>query len=164
MQRLVSALERIAGFILAFVTALTFVSVVCRYVLAWPIPDSFDIGRLLIGAVVFWGIAAASYGDSHIRVDVIWSALGTRWRRRVDAFASLVTLGVVALIAWMGFDKLASTALSGEQTFDLRLPLWPFYALAWLGMTAAVILIVIRVIRHLVGGYVQPAPDSGRSQ
>lgn len=150
MNRLLSGLEYISGGILAIVTALTFVSVICRYVLVWPIPDSFDLGRLLIGAVVFWGIAAASYGDSHIRIDILWNAVGPRSRRAIDLFATAVTLVVVVLIAWMGFEKVTATSVSGEQTFDLRLPLWPFYGLAWLGMISAVLFVFVRLVRQIL--------------
>jgi TRAP-type C4-dicarboxylate transport system permease small subunit len=151
MNRFLSGLEKIAGGILAFVTALTFVSVICRYVLVWPIPDSFDLGRLLIGAVVFWGIAAASYGDSHIRIDILWNAVGPRSRYALDLFATVVTLVIVVLIAWMGLEKVTGTWRSGEQTFDLRLPLWPFYAFAWLGMFSAVVFVAVRLVRQFLG-------------
>jgi TRAP-type C4-dicarboxylate transport system permease small subunit len=159
MAHALAAFERVAGGILAFVTALTFLSVICRYLFRWPIPDSFDVGRLLIGAVVFWGIAAASRGDDHIQIDILWTALGRRWRRRLDAFASSVTLAVFAVIAWMGLEKLDQTIRAGEQTFDLRLPLWPFYALCWAGMVAAVLLIAMRLLRGSADGP-PPAPLS----
>ena len=32
-------------------------------------------------------------------------------------------------------------------TFDLRLPTWPFFAVAWLGDVAAVLLIAVRTYR-----------------
>jgi len=34
-------------------------------------------------------------------------------------------------------------------TFDLRLPAWPFFAIAWVGDAAAVILISVRAYRLL---------------
>lgn len=34
-------------------------------------------------------------------------------------------------------------------TFDLRLPTWPFFAVAWVGDAAAVILIAVRTWRLL---------------
>jgi hypothetical protein len=44
-------------------------------------------------------------------------------------------------------------------TFDLRLPTWPFFAVAWIGDVSAVLLIAIRTWRlifhpeHMEGGY-----------
>ena len=35
-------------------------------------------------------------------------------------------------------------------TFDLRLPTWPFFMVAWLGDVSAVLLIAIRTYRLIV--------------
>ena len=36
--------------------------------------------------------------------------------------------------------KVVTTRDSNVQTFDLRLPVWPFFALAWIGDVAAVLM------------------------
>lgn len=151
MAKLVAALEGTAGAFLALVTALTFVAVICRYVFNWPIPDSFDLENLSLGIVVFWGIAAAGYRNEHIKMDVLWTMASARWRRVIDLFAHSVTLLALIALAWAGFTKLLQTVRSGEQTFDLRLPLWPFYALAWLGLLTAVFLLALRLREIFVG-------------
>ena len=51
----------------------------------------------------------------------------------MDIFATLVLLFVVAIHSWTLFDKVASTRADNVLTFDLRLPTWPFFAVAWLG-------------------------------
>jgi len=44
----------------------------CANMFNYSIPDSFDIGRLLLGILIFWGIAATSYrGGPHS--PSIWS-------------------------------------------------------------------------------------------
>jgi hypothetical protein len=45
------------------------------------------------------------------------------------------------------FDKVASTRADNVLTFDLHLPTWPFFAVAWAGDVSAVILIAIRTWR-----------------
>ena len=42
------------------------------------------------------------------------------------------------------YDKVAATRADNVLTFDLRLPTWPFFAVAWLGDVAAVILIAVQ--------------------
>ena len=47
----------------------------------------------------------------------------------------------------MLFDKVRLTCEDNVQTFDLRLPTWPFCAVAWLGDVSAVLLIAVRTCR-----------------
>ncbi len=42
------------------------------------IPDSYDFGRLLLGILIFWGIAATSYRGNHITVDLLYANVGDR--------------------------------------------------------------------------------------
>jgi hypothetical protein len=41
----------------------------------------------------------------------------------------------------------ADTAAQNVETYDLRLPTWPFFAVAWAGDVSAVLLIGIRTFR-----------------
>ena len=59
VDRFIDAIETTAASFLAVVTLLTFVSVLLRYFFAWAIPDSYDFTRLLLGILIFWGIAVA---------------------------------------------------------------------------------------------------------
>ena len=79
VDRFIDAIEVTAAGFLAVVTLLTFVSVLLRYFFAWAIPDSYDFTRLLLGIVIFWGMAVASYRGDHITVDLLWAA-SPSWR------------------------------------------------------------------------------------
>ena len=65
----------------------------------------------------------------------------------IDVFATLVLLFVVAVQTWTLFDKVRGTYNDNVLTFDMRMPTWPFFALAWVGDFAAVLLIAIRTYR-----------------
>jgi hypothetical protein len=58
-----------------------------------------------------------------------------------------VLLFVVTVQTITLFDKVASTYHDHVLTFDLRLPNWPFFAVAWAGDVSAVLLIAIRTFR-----------------
>ena len=47
----------------------------------------------------------------------------------------------------MLFDKVVTTREQNVLTYDMHLPTWPFYLIAWLGDVSAVILIAIRTFR-----------------
>ena len=134
---------RAAAFI-GIVAVDIFVSVVLRYLFSTSIPDSYDFGRLLLGILIFWGIAATSYRGGHITVDLVWAAAGPRGKRAIDVFATLVLLFVVTVQTAMLFDKVRTTRADHVLTFDLHLPTWPFFAVAWAGDVSAVILIAVR--------------------
>ncbi|HEX4173604.1 MAG TPA: TRAP transporter small permease [Acetobacteraceae bacterium] len=147
MDRFIDGIEWLAAVFVGLVAADIFISVLLRYFFAVSIPDSYDFGKLLLGILIFWGIAATSYRGTHITVDLVWSAVGTRGKRLIDIFATLVLLLVVAVQTAMLFDKVRLTYQDNVQTFDLRLPTWPFALMAWLGDVSAVLLIAVRTYR-----------------
>ena len=151
MDRTIAAIEWTAAAFIGIVALDVFVSVVLRYVFGTSIPDSYDFGRMLLGILIFWGIAATSYRGTHITVDLIWSALGPKGKRRIDVFATLVLLFVVVAHSWMLLQKVRSTYFDNVLTYDLHLPTWPFFALAWAGDVAAVLLIAVRAWNFISG-------------
>jgi TRAP-type C4-dicarboxylate transport system permease small subunit len=147
-DRLIGVIERAAGSLLALVTALTFVSVVLRYIFNWAIPDSYDLGRNLLGILIFWGIAVAGYRGAHITVDLLWNALPRRAQGQLGRVLDLVLALAMGALAWAMALKLRDTWASGETSYDLNLPLWPFQALAWVGFAVGFVLALLRLFRH----------------
>ena len=147
MDRFIDTIEWIAAGFVGIVAANIFLAVILRNTFAYTIPDSFDIGRMLLGILIFWGIAATSYRGTHITVDLIWAQAGPRMQRVIDVFATLVLLFVVGVQTATLFDKVTTTYRDHVLTFDLGLPTWPFFAVAWIGDVSAVMLIAIRTYR-----------------
>jgi TRAP-type C4-dicarboxylate transport system permease small subunit len=146
-DRIIGLIEGTAAVFVGLVAADIFVSVILRKFFNTSIPDSYDAGRLLLGVLIFWGIAATSYRGGHITVDLLWTSSGPRMRRAIDIFATLVLLFVVIVQTTMLFDKVRHTYEDHVLTYDLNLPTWPLFAIAWLGDAAAVVLIAIRTWR-----------------
>jgi TRAP-type C4-dicarboxylate transport system permease small subunit len=146
-DRFIDSIEMIAAIFVGVVAADVFVSVLLRYFFSVSIPDSYDFGRLLLGILIFWGIGATSYRGTHITVDLLWANVGPRAQRAIDIFATLVLLFVVSVHTWTLYDKVAATRADNVLTFDLRLPTWPFFAVAWMGDAAAVFMIAVRTYR-----------------
>ncbi len=147
MDRFIDGIELIAAVFVGLVAADTFISVLLRYFFNVQIPDAYDFGRLLLGILIFWGIAATSYRGTHITVDLLWTSVSPRWQRLMDIFATLVLLVVVAVQTSMLLDKVIDTRTTNVSTYDLNLPTWPFMALAWAGDVSAVLLIAVRTYR-----------------
>lgn len=146
-DRLINGIEWLAALFVGIVALNIFAAVVLRKFFSASIPDAYDFGRMLLGILIFWGIAATSYRGGHITVDLIWTASSQRWRRIIDIFATLVLLFVVIVQTAMLFDKVRGTYVDHVLTYDLNIPTWPFYAIAWAGDVSAVVLIAIRTWR-----------------
>ena len=149
-DRIIDAIEWMAALFVGIVAANIFISVLLRKFFDTSIPDSYDFGRMLLGILIFWGIAATSYRGSHITVDLLWTGASPRMRRFIDVFATLVLLFVVTVQTIMLFDKVAVTMRDNVLTYDLNLPTWPFFAVAWMGDVCAVLLIGIRTWRLIM--------------
>lgn len=147
MDRVIDSIEWLAAIFVGLVAADIFISVVLRKLFNTSIPDSYDFGRMLLGILIFWGIAATSYRGAHITVDLVWTSVGPRAKRAIDIFATLVLLFVVTVQTIMLFDKVRGTWNDNVLTYDLNIPTWPFFAIAWAGDVCAVVLIGIRTWR-----------------
>ena len=147
MDRFIDTIEWIAAGFVGIVAVNIFVAVLLRNLFSYSIPDSFDIGRMLLGILIFWGIAATSYRGTHITVDLIWGNVGPKYQRMIDVFATLVLLFVVTVQTWTLFDKVRGTYYDNVLTFEMHMPTWPFFAVAWAGDVSAVLLIAIRTYR-----------------
>jgi len=147
MDRFIDTIEWIAAAFVGIVAVNIFVAVLLRNLFSYSIPDSFDIGRMMLGILIFWGIAATSYRGTHITVDLIWGNVSPKYQRWIDVFATLVLLFVVTVQTWTLFDKVRGTYKDHVTTFDLHMPTWPFFAIAWIGDVSAVLLIAIRTYR-----------------
>ena len=144
LERFSLAIDRIAGLFLAAITLLVVASAIGRYGFSSPIPEAFS--RLMLGVAIMWGFASVGFRGSHIKVDVFVELMPPLLRRIVDLIAWTVLLIFTVLLSWKMFDRVMSAFRSGEATFDLRLPAWPFLALICAGATVAIITVLARIV------------------
>jgi TRAP-type C4-dicarboxylate transport system permease small subunit len=153
MDRLVYFVERIAACFLGLVVLLTVSTIVLRAAFNWQIPDWYQFACIAQAVAIFWGLAPATYSNNHILFDVLWEALGPRGKRALDVFAAIVSAGFLAVLAYMLGSKVDTAFSMHDATTDLRLPTWPFYLVAMLGIVMAAALGVLRLARLLSGHY-----------
>lgn len=146
MRRLYAFFEFIPSALLLFMAFLTSLSALTRWLFSWPIPDEYEISRLLLSVVICWGIALAFRNDDHIQLDVFWDLLSERKKRimtRVGAALSMLLVGGFCVALGM---KTLDTRAGGISTVDLDLSVWMFYAGAWMGTLAAFLTLLRRVL------------------
>lgn len=150
--RIVRVIERIAAFILGLVTLLIVASAIGRYGFARPLPDAFDLSRLILGVAIAWGLASVGWHGTHIKVDLLVQALGPGARRWINGFAWTVLLIFTALMCWKIWGRVNAAMSGGDATMDLRLPHWPFFLAIWLGLMAALVTTALRLWRIVTRG------------
>ena len=145
LERISLVIEKMAGALLGLITILIVVSAIGRYLLAWPVPDAFDLSRFLIGAAIMWGFASVGFRGSHIKVDIVAEMLPAKVRRWIYSFDWAVLLLFTVLLAWKMLARVVSAYHSGEATFDLRMPAWIFLGLIWIGVAVSILAVVSRL-------------------
>jgi len=145
MDHFIDTIEWIAAIFVGIVALDVFVSILLREFFSYSIPDSYSFGQLLLGM--------------HITVDLVYANIPPRWQRAMDVFATLVLLFVVVVQTYTLYDKVVTTRADNVQTFDLRVPTWPFFAVAWIGDVAAVLLIAVRTWRLIFHPELIKRPD-----
>jgi TRAP-type C4-dicarboxylate transport system permease small subunit len=173
VERLIAYTETAAGIFLAAVTILVFVNVTARGAstglgdfLNWisgrsdlkfvlTVPEWFHLSCLSLGICVFWGFAATSYRNDHIKVDILWDWSGPHGRRLVDLLATGILFLFLLVFTYMLGVKVMSGYWSGEATYDLRLKVWPFHLVMALGVLFATALVAIRLFRLARGENVE---------
>ncbi|MGX1097053.1 TRAP transporter small permease [Amorphus sp. MBR-141] len=160
LERFSKGVDVIAGICLGVVTLLVFVSAIGRYLFSFPIPDSFDLSRLLLGVAVMWGLASIGFRGGHIAVDILAQVVPARVGRMMEAFGWAVLLVFTIALAYKLFERVDSAYNSYESTFDLRWPVWPWLALAWAGVVVSIFTVAARLLYLLTGADSPPAdPD-----
>lgn len=145
LERFCRIVEIVAGLLLGAVTILIVVSTIGRYAFTYPIPDSFDLSRLLIAACIMWGFASVGYRGGHIMVDMFAEMMRPGLRKLVDIFSWAMLLLFVVLLTWKILERAMSAMRSNESTFDLRLVVWPLMFLIWLGAAASIVTVSVRL-------------------
>ena len=89
--------KAIMGVSSLLVFVITFLQVICRFVLKSPLPWSTDILRLAFTYLVFWGAAWCVREKEHLNVDVVLTAMPAGMRRTVEILINVVPVSYTHL-------------------------------------------------------------------
>lgn len=146
MMRLLRMLESLSGVFLLFMAVLTSVSSFGRYFLSAPIPDEYEISRLLLGVVICMGVASAFTYDEHIQLDIFWGSMPQGVKNWLSGLGISVCMLATAGFSWALAVKVLDSYDSELRTVDLGLPIWVFHALAWLASLMIVLVLVAKLV------------------
>ena len=108
------------------VFVITFLQVICRFVLKSPLPWSTDILRLAFTYLVFWGAAWCVKEKEHLNVDVVLTAMPVKMRRIVELLINIVLCCFFVFLIYFGIQF----CIFGwtQTTSYLPLPMSVYYA------------------------------------
>ena len=143
--------------ILAALFVLGFVEILSRKILNYSIPIALEYSQYMLVILMLGGSAWALREGGHIRVTLLFQALGPRARRVVDFAATTFAL-IISLFLTRAF--IAFTIVTYERGsrsfFPSETPLaWPQTAVAF-GISLISLALVARLIRLVIG----EAPES----
>lgn len=130
------ALSRIGCVALIFMMALTVVDVTGRYVFNSPILGAFELTEFMVLLVVFSYLAYAQSQNAHVTVDLLVNLFPKPLQRGIDLFNHTISIILLVLITWKGYDKIIETYQGGDKPMNLPVADWPFVIFMTIGCAA----------------------------
>lgn len=143
-----SIIAMIAAVVMMFLVT---VDVFMRQVLNQPILGSYEIGKVLLVIVVFFGAAYVMIVKGHVVVNTLTRLYPLRLQKIVSGIAHFLSLLIVGLICWQSADYGFHMLQVGETTVLLRILVAPFILIVAFGCVALFMVILVQFIYTLAG-------------
>ena len=151
VSRAVMVLAWLAALILFAIMMITFVDVIGRNFFGRSLRGTVETISLMMGALVFCGLAITEQDRKHIFVETFQGLFPRPLRRASVIVNSVLAVGVSWLLLEQLFIKTRNVLEEGEFTMILKLPYWPSAMIMLLGFAAFFVLLVLRLLRELQG-------------
>lgn len=129
---------------------ITMADVVGRYLFNAPILGVFELTEFLVLILVFSFIAYAQAENAHVSVDFLVIRFPARFRTVIELFNRTCCLLMMALVAFMSFEKAMEMREIGETSLNLTIPNYPFALFLVLGCLVACIEYIRNLIRLVI--------------
>ncbi len=116
--------EGLIAFLLAFMTIITFVQVIARYVFNYSFVWALELVSFLFAWLIFLGMAYGVRVGTHIGVDALVKVLSPRIARIVTALAAALCIIYSVIIfvgSWRYVTKMYEVGILAQ---DMPVPLW----------------------------------------
>ena len=93
-------LHYVAGALIAVLMLFTVYNILGRWLFGAPLRGTVELTQLVMIGVVYLGLAYAQHHDDHISVDLLYQRVGRRGRAVLDGLSAVLSIVILALIAW----------------------------------------------------------------
>ncbi|HEX6195665.1 MAG TPA: TRAP transporter small permease [Jiangellaceae bacterium] len=130
------ALHYVAGALIIAVMVMTVYNILGRWLFNEPFRGTVELTQLAMIGIVYLGMAYAQDNGNHIAVDLLYSRLPRLVRIVLDWFATLLSLVILALLAWQLYKYAGVLEQGGRVTASRGIPLYPAAYVAIVGIAA----------------------------
>jgi C4-dicarboxylate transporter DctQ subunit len=116
--------EGLVAFLLTFMTLITFMQVVARYVFNYSFVWALELVTFLFGGLIFLGIAYGVRVGAHIGVDALVKSLKPGTARIVGVVAAALCMVYAAIVFVGSWTYVAKMYEIGITAQDLPIPQW----------------------------------------
>ena len=148
-----------AAVTLVAIMTMTFVDVIGRNFLGRSLIGTVETVSLMMGVMVFNGLAVTELNRGHIVVETFQGLFPKPLKRTSMIVNSLLAVGVGGLLLNQLFAKTLDVLAEREFTMILKLPYWPAAILMLIGFAVFFVLLVLRLIRDVIGPWDQLNAD-----
>lgn len=155
LSRLLSSVEwglsTLAAIAMFAVMMIVMFDVTMRYIFATPLAWSYDVISLyLMVAVFFLALGDTLHHHGHIAIDLLLPHMPIRLRHIGEAIGYAFTTVLVAMIAWEGWERMATAFVNNEATSTvIQWPMWPAYLFVVVGSLSLTLRAAYRTVGHV---------------
>ena len=136
----------IAALSLLGIVAINGANVVLRYFFGSPFSWAEELMLFLMILGVFTGAVAVTWRNLHIRIDTLVDRLPPAWRRAVSVVATLVSIGIIAVVV-VASSRLVALLQEMDQRSDaLNAPSWIPQSFLTIGLTLVALMMAARLV------------------
>ncbi len=139
LDHLQRAFTRTASVALLMLMLVTVVDVFLRYLFNKPLRGSYELVESLLVVVIFFGISATFLRRQNIVIDIIDSFVSPLVVRILVVLGDIATVACLVFTSWTMVTPALQAYSYGDRKLDLQLPLSALWAVAFIGMAAAIL-------------------------
>ena len=145
--RFESVLNLAAALVILAVMFIGVFQVFGRKLINLPVPGYVDIIEFVMTVFAFLSIAYTQRLGGHVRMEIILKRFRGRALWIVEAFGTTLAIGIIAILAWFGYEHFLRAWSIGDSTIDVEIPLWPSKLL----VPVAFAILLVRLVIQLAG-------------
>jgi TRAP-type C4-dicarboxylate transport system permease small subunit len=141
------ALGAIAALFLAAMVLLTVADVLLRALFNYPLRGMLELIELGLACTVFLGLPAVFLRDANLVVDVLDQVARPALVRLLKLLGALLSLGVLAVMAWQMLPLARGMYEFGDVTSDLSIPKIYYWIPVLVGVVASAAATLVLIVR-----------------